>query len=107
MQVRIAIALALSIALFASGWYLGGLSGRLASAQQSLAQSRQDMQVVAKAQQDAAKANKALQDELRKPKLAPKTKEAIRANPSTCRVPGPVDDGLRRQIREANRAARG
>lgn len=38
----------------------------------------------------------------KRPPVAPKIKEVIRANPSGCRVPAPVHDGLQDAVREAN-----
>jgi len=50
-----------------------------------------------------------LEDELaearkKRPPVAPKIQEVIRANPSGCRVPAPVHDGLQDAVREANAA---
>ena len=50
-----------------------------------------------------------LEDELadarkKRPPVAPKIREVIRANPSDCRVPAPVHDRLQDAVREANAA---
>lgn len=53
--------------------------------------------------QEAAKANEALRKALARP-IAQEVADAVKDNPSDCRLPGPVVERVRDAIREANAA---
>lgn len=105
MSIKAVGALILLAAVFALGWYSGALAGRLgkANAAQKLAADRLD-EVLKGQKADKERAEK-LQKALDKlPKSEGKVREIIRDNPSGCRFPDPVHDGLREAIRQAARS---
>jgi hypothetical protein len=109
MQTRFVIAvvlfLAWSAAMLCSGLYVGALAGRLGKANAEQRIAAQKLDEVLEAQQDDKKRAEKLQKTLdRLPKSEGKVREIIRENPSGCRFPDPVHDGLREAIRQANRS---
>lgn len=97
------ISLYANLALLATCLFLGGLwKYEVHRKDKILAQ-------YAKAQFEAQVKSQMLEQELaearkKRPPVAPKIIEVIRANPSGCTVPKPVHDGLSRAVDEANRA---
>lgn len=102
-QAKIYVAVGLLIVTFAGGWYFGALSGRLGKANAEQRITAQKLDEVLKARQDDKKRAEKLQKTLDGlPKSEGKVREIIRENPSGCRFPGPVHDGLREAIRSGN-----
>ncbi|MET3929565.1 DNA topoisomerase VI subunit B [Lysobacter sp. OAE881] len=105
MGIREAIALVLAAVLFASGWYMGALSGRLGKANAEQRIAAQKLDEVLTAQQDDKKRAEKLQKTLdRLPKSEGKVREIVRENPSKCDRPVVVAERVREAAREANRA---
>jgi hypothetical protein len=94
-------ALVLIACAWCTGWASRGTHDRAARA----TELEKTLASIEDANLRAEKANVALVAELRKPKAADKVHEIIRENPVNCRVPKPVDDGVREAIRETNRSA--
>lgn len=96
------LALALAALCFGTGWQVAGWKHKA----DQLEQVRKDFDAVMDANARAASADTKLQAELMKPKAGVKIREVVRNNPSDCRLPAPVGDGLREAIRSANDATR-
>jgi hypothetical protein len=83
---------------------LGGTSARKDCVERENAALKAERAQVEYWQKQAFDKDEALRKALSAPKAAPKIEKVIRANPSGCRVPAPVDHGLRDAIRAGNKA---
>jgi ABC-type sugar transport system substrate-binding protein len=103
MQWRILAAAALIIAVFASGWYLGGIRERGVSAAKERDQLAQQVdEILAEQAQDRKRAER-LQKTLDKlPRSQGKIREVVTQNPSGCVLSPAVVDSLREAIGKAN-----
>ena len=77
-----------------------GARGAQKAAERELTQYKADAE---QSRQEAAKANEALRKALARP-IAQEVADAVKDNPSDCRLPGPVVERVRDAIREANAA---
>lgn len=105
MSIKAVGALILLAVVFALGWYSGSLSGRLTAANRSADLALKELQDAKARDAEQAKLAEKMQKALDKlPKSEGKIREIIRENPSGCRFPEPVHDGLREAIRKAARS---
>jgi hypothetical protein len=107
MSVRAWIAVAAfivwSAALLCSGWYAGGLSGRLTAANRSADLALEKLEASERREAEQIRIAKATQKKLDKlPRSQGVIREVIRENPSGCELPAAVADKLREAIRKAN-----
>lgn len=106
MYARQVGAVLVLVLLVAAGHWLyraGGRAAEAACAQARAAQAEAHVREVERLQREASAADARLRKALsERPAVAPRIREAVRENPSDCRVPAAVDDGLRNAIRAAN-----
>jgi hypothetical protein len=96
-----------ALALLACAWFAGWTTRGWKADADQLATLQASFDRIAESDREAAKADAALRQLLKAgPKAGPTIRTVVRENPSDCRVPAPVFDGLRDAIRSANEAAR-
>lgn len=88
-------------------WIEGGSRARAEAIEQDNKEMKRIFAWGVEQQTKAAEAEAALAKLLNAPKAEPEVRTIIRENPSHCVVPEPVDDQLRKSIREANARIRG
>lgn len=105
MGIREAIALALAAVLFASGWYMGALSGRLGKANAAQKMATEQLDKIIKEQGADREDRKKLQKTLDGlPKSEGKVREVVRQNPAKCARPAAVADSVQAAIDSSNTA---
>lgn len=102
-MTRIYLAAALSIALFASGWYLGGIKARGDAAASERDHAAKKLDEILDAQKAEQKRSEKLQRTLDKlPKSEGAIRETVSDNPAGCERPAAVAKRVQQAIREAN-----
>jgi hypothetical protein len=103
MGIRESIALVLAAVLFASGWYMGALSGRLGKANAEQRATADKLGKVMKEQAADREDRKKLQASIDKmPRAERKVRNAVAANPSKCDRPAAVADSVQAAIDSSN-----
>lgn len=105
MSLRIWIGLAMIVATFASGFYLGGIQARGAAAARERDQMAKQLDDVLRGQAEDKKRAENLQRTLDAlPRSQGVIREVVHDNPSGCVLPPAVVDSLREAIRKGNAA---